>query len=110
MQAGVEHASYFLNLVIKAFTNNLSNNHSISSSMLNIALGAHLSQAGGSKVGTEVMNQVGTSKPVDRGPWMHGPPENRTLPQQLSGPPLIPSGTGQMGPGNQPRPTPPVLF
>ncbi|XP_023541950.1 sialidase-like [Cucurbita pepo subsp. pepo] len=67
-----------------------------------------LYQAGGSKVGTEVMNQVGTSKPVDRGPWMHGPPENRTLPQQLSGPPLIPSGTGQMGPGNQPRPTPPL--
>ncbi|XP_022954570.1 cleavage stimulating factor 64-like [Cucurbita moschata] len=67
-----------------------------------------LYQAGGSKVGTEVMNQVGTSKPVDRGPWMHGPPENPTLPQQLSGPPLIPSGTGQMGPGNQPRPAPPL--
>ncbi|XP_022994126.1 cleavage stimulating factor 64-like [Cucurbita maxima] len=81
---------------------------SISSSMLNIALGAHLYQAGGSKVGTEVMNQVGTSKPVDRGPWMHGPPDNPTLPQQLSGPPVIPSGTGQMGPGNQPRPAPPL--
>ncbi|XP_022137042.1 RNA-binding protein 33 isoform X1 [Momordica charantia] len=63
-------------------------------------------QAGGSKLGTEFMNQVGTSKPADRGPWMPGPPENPTLPQQLSGPP--PSVPGQMGPGNQPRPAPPL--
>lgn len=56
------------------------------------------------------MNQVGTSKPADRGPWMSGPPENPTLPQQLSGPPPIPSVPSQMGPNNQPRPAPPVCF
>lgn len=65
-------------------------------------------QAGGSKLGTEFMNQVGTSKPADRGPWMSGPPENPTLPQQLSGPPPIPSVPSQMGPNNQPRPAPPL--
>lgn len=65
-------------------------------------------QAGGSKLGTEFMNQVGSSKPADRGPWMPGPPENPTHPQQLSGPPPIPSVLGQMGPGNQPRAAPPL--
>lgn len=56
------------------------------------------------------MNQVGSSKPADRGPWMPGPPENPTHPQQLAGPPPIPSVLGQMAPGNQPRAAPPVLF
>lgn len=64
-------------------------------------------QAGGSKLGTEFnINQVGTSKPADRGPWMPGHPENPTLPQQLSGPPPMPSIRGQMGPSNQSRPAP----
>ncbi|KAL5751332.1 hypothetical protein ACOSP7_025935 [Xanthoceras sorbifolium] len=62
-----------------------------------------LYQAGGSHLGTDFGNQVGSSMQVDRGSWMSGPPDNSTITQHPGPSPVV---HGQMGPGNQPpRPT-----
>ncbi|KAK9278324.1 hypothetical protein L1049_027889 [Liquidambar formosana] len=62
-------------------------------------------QVGGSHLGSEFGNPVGSSMQVERGSsWMPGPPENTTGAQLPAPPPFVP---GQMGPGNQPaRPQP----
>ncbi|GKV23555.1 hypothetical protein SLEP1_g33264 [Rubroshorea leprosula] len=60
------------------------------------------SQAGGSHLGTEFGNQVGASMQVDRGSsWMSGQPDTPAIAQLPGSHPLV---SGQMGPGNQPRP------
>ncbi|KAK0588057.1 hypothetical protein LWI29_033664 [Acer saccharum] len=58
-----------------------------------------LYQAGGSHLGTDFGNQVGSSMQVDRGSWMSGPSDNSTITQH---PGPLPVAPGQMGPGNQP--------
>lgn len=65
----------------------------------NLSVHSMLIQAGGSHLGSDFNNQIGSSMQIDRGSWMSGPLENPAV-TQLPGPPAAVSS--QMGPGNQP--------